>query len=100
MKREGCFFGKEEYEDNYYLTNLFASLLKIYTNGVRDNMNKDNRYKVINTFLEFYHSHTKTTTLQYKTVLAKWMYLFLWYSHSPRLIDFVMQKWFNVKYTF
>lgn len=89
-----------EYEDNYYLTNLFASLLKTYTNGVRDNMNKDNRYKVINTFLEFYHSHTKTTTLQYKTVLAKWMYLFLWYSRSPRLIDFVMQKWFNVKYSF
>lgn len=88
-----------EYEDKYFLVNLYSSLLQIYTNGIVPNMNKQHRYHVINMFLKFYHSHRKLNAIKYKSTKAKLMYLLLWHSHSPLLIDQVMQKWFHVNYT-
>lgn len=91
--------GIREYEDKYFLVNLYSSLLQIYTNGILPNMNKQHRYHVINMFLKFYHSHRNLNAIKYKSTKAKLMYLLLWHSHSPLLIDQVMQKWFHVNYT-
>lgn len=87
-----------EYEDNYYLRNLYSSLLQIYVHGAQKNMTKTNRYKVINSFLDFYHNHKNINAIKYKSRWSRFMYQFLWYSKSAFLIDQVMQKWFRVKY--
>lgn len=90
--------GIEAYEDRYFLANLFSSLIQIYVHGEQAKMDKQNRYHVIEVFLDFYHSHRGLKAIKYNSYKAKLMYLFLWYSHSPLLIDQVMQKWFHVKY--
>lgn len=91
--------GIQEYEDKYFLSNLYSSLLQIYVHGVQTNMNRQHRYYVINLFLDFYHSHRGLNAIKYKSPKAELMYLLLWHSHSPFLIDQVLQKWFHVNYS-
>ena len=90
--------GIKEYEETYFLENLYNALLRLYINGKLSHYNKDKRFSVINEFLSYYFSH-RHIPLNYKSRRSKFMYSLLWHTHSPKAIDYIMQKWFSVSYS-
>lgn len=89
--------GIKEYEESYFLSNLYSALLRLYVHGKLNGYNRNKRFAVINEFLSYYFSH-KDISLNYKSRKSKLLYLLLWRTHSPKIIDCVMQKWFSVSY--
>lgn len=89
--------GIQEYEESYHLRNLFLSVLGLYVNGVLKQYGIQKRLWVIQEFLQYYFTH-KDLNIPYKSKKAKYLYLLLWNSRSPRLIDLVLQKWFSTSY--
>lgn len=89
--------GIQKYEDNYFLMNLYMSVLQMYINGALPGLQVCKRLSVIKEFLDFYHSKQQGK-LSYKSFASKLLYMILWNVKSPRLIDLIMQKWFHVKY--
>lgn len=89
--------GIQEYEESYHLRNLFMAVLGLYVNGVLEGYGIQKRIWVIKEFLKFYFTHKKIN-IPYKSAKARCLYLLLWNSHSPRLIDFVLQRWFSTFY--
>ena len=89
--------GIQEYEESYYLKNLFISVLGLYVNGTLEGYGIQKRSLVIKEFLRFYFTH-REISIPYKSKKAKFLYLLLWNLHSPRLIDLVLQRWFSVSY--
>lgn len=93
IKAEGAI----DWINQYYLSNLYMSVLQMYVFGYPLKMSREERCKMILRFLTFYKTHSNLD-VKYKNGLSKLMYHILWTIGSPSLIDAVMQKWFHVKY--
>lgn len=101
LMQESLYFSEvpkmQEYESSYYLRNLYTAVLGLYVNGVLNGYVVQKRLFVIREFLQYYYAH-KNIDIPYRTKKARFLYLLLWKSHSPRFIDFVFQKWFSTFY--
>lgn len=89
--------GAQKWIDQYYLTNLYMSVLQMYVHGACSNLDQKERYKLISDFLNFYKDHPQLD-VAYKSLKSKFLYHTLWIIGSVSLIDVVMQKWFHVSY--
>ncbi len=100
LKQESSFIksaGIKEYIEKRHLQNLLIAVVGIYKNGKLDGYDRDRRYSIIKSFLDYMYQH-RNYHIKCYSAKTKYVFPLLWYTRSPRIIDFVMQRLYFVSY--